>query len=933
MIPKPESCQRCPLYSYPLGSKFGLVRVDGGFKKHVLIVGEAAGQQEEEAGLPFIGKAGYYLWNNLKRVGLERDDFRIANVLSCRPPNNKLALMPYEAEAIHNCRPLLDATIRRSADEAREAGKQLVILTLGKTAFKRVTGFNENLHTKLLKLDYLVYPFYVKEYDAWVVAADHPAFLMRGNHHLVSVLQFAALRAVDIAQNGFTPAEEHYICDPDPLVFSNWVNDYLAALRHYPELVLSYDIETLYKQSKDEEQVAREEDPDYTILRCSFAYRVGHAVTVPWRSEYMPALQRIFASGGAKVGWNNENYDNPRIRKHVPIDGPIIDAMLGWHVLNSALPKGLGFVTPYYAKRSLMWKHMSDAEPAWYNAKDADMQLQCWLGIEEDLHSTNLFEVFNSHVIQLNQVFTYMSGQGVQRDEVLRAEAEKNLAGVLVRLQDEMDTVVPLKAKKLKVFKKTPKVIDGLIEVEDKVKVKACSNCGALNVKADHFKSIGKKRLKAGDLENPCAGFQPPIKVETVSKLWAEVESFKLSNKSLQRYQAVQKHKPVLNPKEKRVTFDEKAMLRLIRSYPDDKLYPVIGKYRKHQKLLGTYIGVTNEKGVVEGGLPIGKDGLIHTTFSHNPSTLRSASQNPNLQNLPRPGGPNDPATIIRNLVRARPGHTFLARDFSGIEAVLVGYFAGAKGYVRLSKQDVHSFYTAYALHELDPKRISANDLPQISWDDEKLFKRLAEIKKEFKEDRNSLYKHLVHGANFMQSPRGAAEKIFSETEIEYDVKLVHRVMEIYFELFPEIRIWHKTLLAQADRDGYVRNPFGYVHRFFRVFEWEKVGDQWQKAPGPDANKVIAFGPQSSAAGIIKEAMLRLYFDRFEEAGQFLRLLIHDELFTEVPIDRVHAVDAVLKEEMEKPIKCMPLPPEWGMGEYLNINTEEKIGERWGEMK
>jgi DNA polymerase I-like protein with 3'-5' exonuclease and polymerase domains len=335
---------------------------------------------------------------------------------------------------------------------------------------------------------------------------------------------------------------------------------------------------------------------------------------------------------------------------------------------------------------------------------------------------------------------------------------------------------------------------------------------------------------------------------------------------------------------------------------------------------------------VVEGGLPVGKDGFIHTTFSHNPSTLRSASQNPNLQNLPRPGGPDDPATIIRNLVKARPGHVFLARDFSGIEAVLVGYFAQAPNYVRLAKQDVHSFYTAYALHELDG-RVSANDLPLLSWDDEKLFKRLAEIKKEFKEDRNALYKHLVHGANFMQSPRGATEKIFSETEVEYDVKLVHKVMEVYFALFPEIRVWHKTILAQADRDGFIRNPFGYVHRFFRIYEWEKVGDQWQKEPGPDANKAIAFGPQSTAAGIIKDAMLRLYFERFEEAGRFLRLLIHDELFTEVPEPDVHAVDAVLKEEMEKPILCMPLPESWNMGSHLTILTEETVGERWGEMR
>ena len=930
---KPSSCEGCPLYEAPHGSKFGYLSADGEFNKNVLIVGEAAGEQEEAAGKAFIGRSGSYLWTNLKRVGLVRDDFRIFNVLACRPPNNKLAGMPYEAACIKHCAPNLDEVIRFSREEAHKKGKTLAILTLGRTAFKRVLGLDDELHSRMLKLDYLCYPFWSKQYGAWVVAADHPSYLMRGNHHLISILQYAALRAVDIAENGLELQQDNYLLDPDAPTFTSWVDGYLRVLEQAPQTVLAYDIETLVKQGADEEEVAREEDSDYTILRISFSYKPGTAVTVPWRAEYMTQIRRIFASDGPKVGWNNENYDNPRIQRHMPICGDNIDAMLGWHVLNSALPKGLGFVTPFYAKRSTMWKHESEAKPDFYSAKDSDMQLQCWLGIQQDLIKAGLWTVFESHVIKLNRVFGYMREQGVLRDEELRKDAEIRIKTVLTDIQKVMDETVPFEAKSCKIYLKTPKDTTGLVKVPGVRKTKKCSICGALDIKATHIKSIGKKRLKAGDTENPClsASIQ---KVTVSSELWAQVLPFKLSTKSLLQYQGVKKHSPVMDPKKRRPIFDEKAIMRLHKKYKDDTLYPQIVRYRKHQKLLGTYIGVTDPiTGIVEGGLPVGPDGLIHTHFTHNPSTLRSASQRPNLQNLPRPSkDKTDPGNIIRNLIVARPGHIFLARDFSGIEAVLVGYFAQDPGYIRLAKKDVHSFYTAYALHELDG-RISANDLPQLSWEDDKLFARLAEIKKEFSEDRNSLYKHLVHGANFMQGPRGAAEKILAETEIEYPTALVKRVMDIYFELFPKIRTWHKTLLAQADRDGFVRNPFGYVHRFYRVFEWEKIGDQWQREQGPDANKVIAFGPQSTAAGIIKEAMLRLYLNRFDEAGQYLRLLIHDELFCEVPEADVHEIDAVLKVEMEQPVKCMPLPPEWKMGEYLFINTEEKMGKRWGEMK
>jgi DNA polymerase I-like protein with 3'-5' exonuclease and polymerase domains len=329
--------------------------------------------------------------------------------------------------------------------------------------------------------------------------------------------------------------------------------------------------------------------------------------------------------------------------------------------------------------------------------------------------------------------------------------------------------------------------------------------------------------------------------------------------------------------------------------------------------------------------MPTGSDGCIHTLYTHNPSTLRLASQNPNLQNLPRPKGPDDPATIIRNLVVAHPGNVFFARDYSGIEAVLVGYFAMAPRYIRLAKMDVHSFYTAYAIHELDG-RIKGNDLPLLSWDDDKLRARLAEIKKEFNHERNTLYKHLIHGGNFKQGPKGAQEKIFLETGIEYPVSLVAKVMSIYFELFPEIPKWHSTILHQAEKDGYIRNPFGYVHRFHKVFDYEKLDGIWHKKPGPDTNKVIAFLPQSTAAGIIKEAILRLFYNRFEEAGQYLRLQVHDEIFSECPEPIWQQIDAIKKEEMERPIIALPLPASYGMGPYLSIDTEEKVGLRWGSM-
>ena len=102
------------------------------------------------------------------------------------------------------------------------------------------------------------------------------------------------------------------------------------------------------------------------------------------------------------------------------------------------------------------------------------------------------------------------------------------------------------------------------------------------------------------------------------------------------RYQKVMRHTPIVDKKTKKIVYDEKAIMRLTKLYPGDKLYPLILTQRGLVKQLSTYIGVTQKDGRVRGGMPIGSDGAIHTTFTQNPETLRSASNNPNLQNLPR---------------------------------------------------------------------------------------------------------------------------------------------------------------------------------------------------------------------------------------------------------------------------------------------------------
>jgi len=80
-----NSCQECSLGATRKNFVFG----SGNPKAKLMFVGEAPGKEEDEQGLPFVGRAGMLLNKLLFAIGLNKDEVYIANVLKCRPPNNR----------------------------------------------------------------------------------------------------------------------------------------------------------------------------------------------------------------------------------------------------------------------------------------------------------------------------------------------------------------------------------------------------------------------------------------------------------------------------------------------------------------------------------------------------------------------------------------------------------------------------------------------------------------------------------------------------------------------------------------------------------------------------------------------------------------------------------------------------------------------------
>lgn len=98
-----SQCTACTLHQTRTQTVFGV----GNRQAKLMIIGEAPGFHEDQQGEPFVGRAGQLLTAMIKTIGFERSDVYIANILKCRPPENRDPL----AEEVATCTAFLDQQI------------------------------------------------------------------------------------------------------------------------------------------------------------------------------------------------------------------------------------------------------------------------------------------------------------------------------------------------------------------------------------------------------------------------------------------------------------------------------------------------------------------------------------------------------------------------------------------------------------------------------------------------------------------------------------------------------------------------------------------------------------------------------------------------------------------------------------------------------
>lgn len=596
----------------------GYAPSSGSDRSPILLLGESLGAEEVRQAQAFVGPAGSLLNRLLNRAGIDRDGTKVANCIRCQPPQNKLDRTYYKYAALSTCkRNYLDQDI-----EAWIAASppNRVLVPLGGIALRQILNPTASYSVQ----DFHGYVLRDPTDRFWVVPNYHPSHLQRGAWNLFGVSVHDFQVALRVSQEGFTRGPVSLVIDPDVGWFDRWVDDHEAALRRDPEGVwLAVDIETPDKQAKtDEGELSIKRDRSFEIIRVNVSNSTQQGVTVPFQGPYVTILKRLLALPGIKCFWN-ERYDGPRLAYHgVAVGGDSVDFMWAWHVHQSDLPRGLGFVAPFYSDLP-PWKHLSGEDFGHYSAMDAVQTLRIAHGVARDLTQKGMWDIFWRHV-HIRDVYCMRPAEevGILVDQAELHRLDEHLDKLHAGITEEVQTLVPEEIKPLVPkagLVNRPEGEENIVEKNEARLVRVCRGCEAVQVPTRH-------RCKV-------EGAVPRVELAevTVSRFYRR-EKFNIGSwQQILAYIKLKKH-PI--PKSKKTGQDttEKEGIQVLLKKTKDRVYRLILDDRQITKVSSTYVKGSLLK--LQSDPRSIADGRLHSSFAPKASTLRDTSSAPNLQNV-----------------------------------------------------------------------------------------------------------------------------------------------------------------------------------------------------------------------------------------------------------------------------------------------------------
>ena len=915
----------------------------------VMFVGDSGWIQEantrrwmdgKQVGTPVSGPTGWWMERNLKRIGSQLDDYIFANSYWCKAPHlgftDRPDKFPDAALALEHCRPYLDELIERF--------KPAAFIPMGNVALRRIAGISGIERNHAYWVD--------TPYGIPAIPTFHPSYILKGNQKLSGAWCFAVERALGLAGGREKLREYDLLLDP-PLVeaqayferggletlvcdieTSDWEGDEDEA-----EAESTGNIVRVSFSNRQGSGISFPWQPPYKQFGLDVLSQAKNVVF--WNQSFdLPRLRSAGSEINGKVidamfAWHWLQSDLP---KALGFAAPLIAPGLlrPWKHLNSAQPA-------YYSAMDsavtmdcyLAIRQQIEADGRW-----ADFERQCIrmfpiltqmsaAGVKLDLEHQQQFKA-------------RLEGERDEKLAEIQAQCPPEVRSLkhYKRLPKDMTDVVinPVAGwdRMLPFNPASPLQVKNLIKHLG-LKVPQVKGEDRESTEAKYLKALSKKNaifktiLAYREREKLITSYMWPTTKTTVTDIiWVEahIEGSKVQDSQLSKESPftgnVQHslHKRLgekdgisETPLRYRLQAETSCPLYLraswvgfdVPSWPDlyflseasiQAHHPSLGygQVKQHKGESGSYLLFLPQQiscTPFEASyvlLPFKREttiGKVHTQFSFAPSTWRKSARNPNIQTVPKR---NDLAHEFRRMVIASPKNILVECDSSGIEAVLVGYFAGSTRYIELAKSGVHRWLA----EQYAGRKVSKS---------EPLYDQI---------------KRVVHLSNYMGTPQRIHEEY---PDLFANVKAARELQEFYFATEPgqDVRAWQQATLQMAHKEHRLDTPFGQRHYFYDVFTYR----EGQAVMGDDAKRAVAFRPQATASAIQTEFVLEIA-DHHQWMLPHLRWLVHDSIIAEVPEGDAERFAAELMQVMTMPHSQL---------QGLSIGAECKVGPNLAEMK
>ena len=398
---------------------------DGSPSSQIVIIAEYPGDTEVALKRPLVGASGRYLWQELAKIGVKREQCYITNVIKRKVTTDRNEKLSVPAEERRKWGAVL-------AQELSQLSNAKYVLLLGGTALEAVTG-----HTGIKKWRGSALNF-VKEMgfcqNGMMVITYNPAFILRDPMAEVPFKMDLA-RFKRVINGTYKPHQITAHINPSKLDAVSFIRKLRA-----DKLPVSFDIETIANET----------------ACIGFANSAHEGMCINFRSHDSPsrfditdemsirlAIAELFADPSIEFVAQNGNFDAYWLRYKDRIRVRIgYDTLLAHHTLYPALPHNLGFLTtsytehPYYKDEKDSWRDLGSIDQYWeYNVKDCCITRAVYQGTKIELERENLFPFFKNHVMQLQPHLVEMTTNGILIDSSLRGQIATDLTQQLESLE------------------------------------------------------------------------------------------------------------------------------------------------------------------------------------------------------------------------------------------------------------------------------------------------------------------------------------------------------------------------------------------------------------------------------------------------------------------------------------------------------------------